>query len=138
MKKHYVMNPLEAARESHRRNSSWRPRQRRLFLAAMVTATGSWLVGCGGGDDDHRSPDLEAAYEAIAEGMSYAHVRGIVGSDPLSQVADGDKVQLYRWESGEGTYLYTSLLVRIHERDGVTGKTVTGPNGNMTETYGSK
>lgn len=89
------------------RNTPWTPSQRRLFLAALVAATGSWLAG-------------------------------IVGADPGSQAADGDKVQLYRWESGQGTYLYTSLLVRIHERDGVTGKTVTGPNGNKTETYGGE
>jgi hypothetical protein len=132
------MKSLNTARESHMRNTPWKPHQRRPFLAALVIATGSWLAGCGGGDENYQSPDLDAAYEAIAEGMSYAHVRGIVGSDPVSQVADGDKVQLYRWESGRETYLYTSLLVRIHERDGVTRKTVTGPNGNMTETYGNE
>jgi len=132
------MKSPNTARERHMRNTPWIPSQRRLFLAALVAATGSWLAGCGGGDDNYQSPDLDAAYEAIAGGMSYAHVRGIVGADPGSQVADGDKVQLYRWESGQGTYLYTSLLVRIHERDGVTGKTVTGPNGNKTETYGGE
>lgn len=95
------------------------------------------LSACGGdADDNYKSADLDDAYEAIGAGMSYTHVRSIVGADPVSQIGDGVGVTLYRWESDRGTYLYSALTVRIDAKAGVLSKSVTGPKESKTETFG--
>lgn len=93
------------------------------------------LCASCGGSDNYESADLEDAYEAIGESMSYTYVRGIIGTEPASHEADGRSVSLYRWETGRGTRLFTQLLVRIHVTDGVLSKAVTGPGGSKSETF---
>lgn len=110
-----------------------RPR-RRLLLAVPLTLTAG-LFGCGGGEDNYETVDLEAAYEAIAKGMSYTYVRSVVGRDPDTTTPNGSSSLLYRWETGRNTYLFTTLIIEIDSKLGVVSKTVTGPNGNKTERF---
>ena len=109
---------------------------RRLLLVSLCAYSTTWLVGCGGGKDNYETVDLFAAYETIGQGMSYAHVTTIVGQNPDSSTADGSTV-LYRWETGRHTYLFSTLVVAIHQSLGVTAKSYTGPEGNAMENFDS-
>lgn len=111
------------------------PHTRRHLLQMLPFAISTWLVGCGGGEDNFETVDLAAAYDAISQGMSYTHVRNIVGRDPISTTPNGTDTLLYRWESGRNTYLFSTLIVEIDKGQGVVTKTVTGPDGNKTESF---
>lgn len=114
-----------------KRSSSF---QRRKLLTMTTLLPMALLVGCGGGEDNYETVDLFAAYETISQGMSYTHVRSIVGRDPESATADGASV-LYRWETGQHTYLFSTLVVAIHNQNGAVMKSFTGPEGNKTEAF---
>lgn len=111
------------------------PPTRRHLLRMLPLAIVGGLVSCGGGEDNYESIDLAAAYDAITQGMSYTHVRSIVGRDPLSTVPNGTDTLLYRWETGRNTYLFSTLIVEMDKTQGVVTKTVTGPDGNKTESF---
>lgn len=111
------------------------PSTRRHLLQLLPFAITAVLVGCGGGEDNYETVDLAAAYDAITQGMSYTHVRNIVGRDPLSTTANGTDTLLYRWETGRNTYLFSTLIVEVNKKLGVVTKTVTGPDGNKTESF---
>ena len=108
---------------------------RRQLLQTLPMAMAAWLVGCGGGEDNYETVDLAAAYDAITKGMSVTLVRSIVGRDPLSSTPNGTTSLIYRWETGRNTYLFSTLLVEVDKKQGVVSKTVTGPDGNKTESY---
>lgn len=108
----------------------------RRYLVSFSLMSLMSLVACGGGaDDNYQSTELDGAYEAVGEGMSYANLREVIGADPISQVTDGKNVTLFRWEADRGTYLFTTLVLRVHSVDGLLGKSITGPNGSKTENY---
>ncbi len=106
---------------------------RRLLLVAMSTATAVFFTGCGGGEENYETVDLDAAYDSILHGMSYNYVRSIVGREPDSITPNGSSAQLYRWETGRNTYLFSTLTVEIHQSKGAITKAVTGPKGNRAE-----
>lgn len=110
---------------------------RRQLLLASSVAVSTWLIGCGGSEENYESVDLAAAYDAITQGMSYTHVRNIVGQDPLSTTPNGTATLLYRWETGRNTYLFSTLIIEVDKSLGVVTKTVTGPDGNKTESFGT-
>lgn len=107
-------------------------RRRHTLLLPLALA----LTACGGGNDNYESADLYGAYEAIQWGMSLTLVRNIIGAEPVSSQAENADTTLYRWESGRGTYLFTTLLIQIDRSNGVIGKVITGPQGNESETVG--
>ena len=116
--------------------SSRRSFQRRLLCLSALPLV--LLAACGGdADDNSQSADLDDAYEAIGAGMSYTHVRSIVGADPVSQIGDGEGITIYRWEMDRGTYLFSALTVRIDAKVGVLNKSVTGSNESKTESFES-
>jgi hypothetical protein len=112
--------------------------QRKLVATLIGGALLTGLMGCGGSDDPYSSTDLESAYQAIDAGMSYTTVRALVGRDALSQTADGNDATLYRWESGKGTYLFSTLLVQIHRVDGVRRKTIAGPTLSESDSFNAE
>ena len=108
---------------------------KRLLLLALPAAATTWLVGCGGGEENYESVELTAAYDAITKGMSYVRVRSIVGREPLSTTSNSTATLLYRWETGRNTYLFSTLIVEVDNSFGVVSKTVTGPDGSKTDSF---
>ena len=110
----------------------------RRSLALVTVASLLALHGCGGGQDNYTSADLGSAYEAIGAGMSYAFVRSLIGTEANTTQADGRDITLYRWEADRGTFLFTTLVVRIHVTEGTLSKAVTGPSGSRSEVFDSE
>lgn len=117
-------------------NTAQTPRRR--LLLAVSAATSLFLTGCGGGEENYETVDLDAAYDSILHGMSYTYVRSIVGREADSITPNGSSALLYRWETGRNTYLFSTLTVEIHQSKGAMTKAVTGPKGNRAESLKAK
>ncbi|MDG5974811.1 hypothetical protein H010_06070 [Hydrogenophaga taeniospiralis CCUG 15921] len=94
-----------------------------------------FLSACGGGNEQTGSTDLYGAYDVIEGGMSEVQVKSVIGVEPQRRQADGDKAQILTWETGANTYRHTTLLVTVHDKDGVTRKIVTGYRGNQSQSF---
>lgn len=94
-----------------------------------------FLSACGGGNEQTGSTDLYGAYDVIEGGMSEVQVKSVIGAEPQRRQADGDKAQILTWETDANTYRHTTLLVTVHDKDGVTRKIVTGYRGNQSQSF---
>lgn len=94
-----------------------------------------FLSACGGSGEQTGATDLYGAYEVIEGGMSEVQVKSVVGAEPQRRQADGDKAQILTWETDANTYRHTTLLVTVHDEDGVTRKIVTGYRGNQSQSF---
>jgi hypothetical protein len=94
-----------------------------------------FLSACGGGNEQTGATDLYGAYDVIEGGMSEVQVKSVVGAEPQRRQADGEKAQILTWETDANTYRHTTLLVTLHDEDGVTRKIVTGYRGNQSQSF---
>lgn len=94
-----------------------------------------FLSACGGGNEQTGSTDLYGAYDVIEGGMSEVQVKAVIGAEPQRRQTDGDKAQILTWETDANTYRHTTLLVTMHDEDGVTRKIVTGYRGNQSQSF---
>lgn len=94
-----------------------------------------FLSACGGGNEQTGSTDLYGAYDVIEGGMSEVQVKAVIGAEPQRRQADGDKAQILTWETDANTYRHTTLLVTVHDKDGVTRKIVSGYRGNQSQSF---
>ncbi len=95
----------------------------------------AFLSACGGGNEQTGATDLYGAYDVIEGGMSEVQVKAVIGVEPQRRQADGDKAQILTWETDANTYRHTTLLVTVHDKDGVTRKIVTGYRGNQSQSF---
>lgn len=94
-----------------------------------------FLSACGGGNEQTGSTDLYGAYDVIEGGMSEVQVKSVIGVEPQRRQADGDTADILTWETDANTYRHTTLLVTVHDKDGVTRKIVTGYRGNQSQSF---
>ncbi|MCB4366720.1 hypothetical protein KIH07_23540 [Hydrogenophaga taeniospiralis] len=104
--------------------------------SAVLTLLGAlFLSACGGGNEQTGATDLYGAYDVIEGGMSEVQVKAVIGAEPQRRQADGDKAHILTWETDANTYRHTTLLVTLHDEDGVTRKIVTGYRGNQSQSF---
>lgn len=94
-----------------------------------------FLSACGGGSEQTGATDLYGAYDVIEGGMSEVQVKAVIGAEPQRRQADGDKAQIFTWETDAHTYRHTTLFVTVHDEDGVIRKIVTGYRGNQSQSF---
>ena len=107
----------------------------RNISAAVALSFLVILSGCGGSGEQTGATDLYGAYEVIDSGMSETQVKAVIGAEPDARQVDGGQSEILIWEADPNTYRHITLLVTVHDQDGVSRKIITGYRGNKSQSY---
>lgn len=106
---------------------------KRLTIGILVCML--FLTGCGGGNEQTGATDLYGAYEVIERGMTETQVNSVIGAEPQRRQPDSKDTEILTWESDANTYRHITLLVTLHNKDGVSRKIITGYRGNKSQSF---